>query len=261
MKKMQVLAGSAELAFTDLGNGAAILLLHGGAGPASMVGLAEALSASHRLILPVHPGFDERPRPEWLHTIHDLATIYLALIERLDLPRVTLVGNSAGGWIAAEMALRRSPRIAGIVLLNAVGIDPKPTGKPIVDPLGVPPAERATLAFHDPATFAAAPQTPEALERLRRNQQALMVYAGDPFMHDPTLRDRLARLDVPAMVLWGASDRIVEIEYGLSFAASMPGARFETVAEAGHFPQIEKLDLTSRLVAEFADGQSQSKPF
>jgi pimeloyl-ACP methyl ester carboxylesterase len=49
--------------------------------------------------------------------------------ERVDARDVVLVGNSFGGWIAAEMALRNSPRVAGLVLLCAAGIDTGPAGR------------------------------------------------------------------------------------------------------------------------------------
>ncbi len=251
LKRDRLLAGTLPLAFTDCGTGTPFLLLHGGAGPASMRGLANALARGHRVVTPVHPGFDGEQRPDWLHTIGGLATAYLDLIERLDLSEVTIVGNSAGGWIAAEMALRGSPRVVGIVLLNAVGIDADPKGRPIVNPMTIAPAERAALAFHNPARFAVAPPTPEAMERLARNQQALFVYAGEPYMHDPVLRDRLGDLNLPALVAWGVSDRIVDLEYGRRFAASIPGARFAPITAAGHFPQIEKLDMVHRLVEAF----------
>jgi len=259
LKRDRLLADTAPVAFADLGAGRPFLLLHGGAGPASMVGLAAALSKAHRVIAPIHPGFDGEPRPEWFRTIGDLATAYLAMIERLALSDVVIVGNSAGGWIAAEMALRRSPLIGGIVLVNAVGIDADPQGKPIVNPMAVPPVERAALAFHDPARFAV-PLTPEAMEKLARNQQALLVYAGEPFMHDPELRGRLTDLNVPALVAWGTSDGIVDLAYGHRFAASIPNARFEPIAEAGHFPQIEKLDEVRRLVVAFAVEHLSGKP-
>lgn len=259
LNRDHMLAGTLPLAFTDLGVGTPFLLLHGGAGPASMARLADALSKRHRAITPVHPGFDGERRPDWFRSISDLATAYLALIERMDLTGVVIVGNSAGGWIAAEMALRRSPRLAGIVLLNAVGIDPDPQGKPIFNPMTVPPAERAALAFHDPARFTAVPSTPDAMEKLARNQQTLLVYAGEPFMHDPELRGRLADLDTPVLVAWGTSDRIVDLDYGRRFAASMPGARFSAINEAGHFPQIEKVEAVRRLVEEFATEQRPAK--
>ena len=56
------------------------------------------------------------------------------------------------------------------------------------------------------------------------------------------------------MLLWGANDRIVTPAYGQRFANSIPNSRFELVNEAGHFPQIERLDAVIALVARFADG-------
>ena len=83
------------------------------------------------------------------------------------------------------------------------------------------------------------------------NQAALRVYAGEPFMHDPGLRARLAGLALPTLVLWGESDRIVTPAYGRQFAEAVPGARFELVPEAGHFPQIERLDAVTAAIAGF----------
>src|SRR6202161_1106309 len=114
---------SLPLSVEDRGAGRVFLILHGGAGPASVTGLAEALASQVRTIVPIHPGFAGQPRPSWFRRVDDLVLAYLALLERLDVSEVVVIGNSVGGWIAAEMALRRSPRIAGIVLLNAVGID------------------------------------------------------------------------------------------------------------------------------------------
>jgi pimeloyl-ACP methyl ester carboxylesterase len=242
-----------RLSFTDAGEGRPNLLLHGGAGPASISGLGRALLPSSRVITPTHPGFDGEPRPERFARIDDLATAYLALIERLDLQDVVVIGNSVGGWIAAEMALRQSPRLAAIVLINSVGIE---TGAPVLaiaNPMAATPAERGAMAFHDPQKFAAAPSGPEAAAAMAANQKTLGVYAGEPFMHEPTLRSRLAEMRVPALVAWGISDRIVDTSYGRLLAGSIPGARFEPIEQAGHFPQIERLDEVVRLVRDFND--------
>ena len=250
---IDLFAGTLRLSFAEGGAGRPFLLLHGGAGPASMYGLAESLSTKARTIVPTHPGFNGTPRPERFGRIDDLVLAYLSLIERLDLRDVVLVGNSVGGWIAAEMALRLSPRLAGAVLINSVGID---AGKPdlsIVDPTAVPPAERAALAFHDPQTFAAAPSTPDAAAAMLDNHKALRVYAGEPFMHEPTLRARLAKMQIPTLVIWGESDRIVSPGYGRVLASSIPQSRYATVAAAGHFPQIEQLAEVERLINAFAE--------
>jgi pimeloyl-ACP methyl ester carboxylesterase len=249
---LNLLSETLPLAISDQGAGQAYLVLHGGAGPASVGGLAEALAKTARAIVPTHPGYAGQPRPDWFRRVEDLVCANLALLERLDLKDVVVVGNSIGGWIAAELALRFSPRIRSIVLVNACGIDPGSGNPSIVNPMSVPPAERAALAFHDPKRFASAPQTPEALAAMAANQKASMTYAGEPFMHDPGLRERLAQIRIPTLLLWGANDRIVTPAYGQRFASSIPNARFELVHEAGHFPQIERLDAVLALVERFA---------
>ncbi|WP_296743022.1 alpha/beta hydrolase [Mesorhizobium sp.] len=251
-QRLSLLAGTIPLAISDEGKVRTFLLLHGGAGAGSMAGLAQALARSGRAIVPTHPGFDGEPRPEAFSRIADLALAYLALIDRLDLKDVVLIGNSAGGWIGAEMALRNSPSIAGLILLNAVGIDPDPAGQPIVDPTTLPPTERAAFAFHDPQRYALAPAGPDAIATMAENQRNLRLYSGEHFMHDPALRARLARMPVPAAVVWGESDRIVDIGYGRRYADSIAGAEFHGIAEAGHFPHVERLDAVVGLVERFA---------
>ena len=251
-QQFKLFSESLQLAVEDRGTGKTFLVLHGGAGPASVAGLAEALSRDARAIVPTHPGFAGQPRPSWFRRMDDLVLAYLALLERLDLNDVVIIGNSIGGWIAAEMALRSSPRIAAIVLINAVGIDADPEGHGIENPMAVPPEERAALAFHDPKKSTFLLQSPTALAIMAENQKALMTYAGEHYMHDPGLRTRLAAVDVPALVIWGASDGIVDVQYGRRFADSIPGSRFQVIAEAGHFPHIEKLDEVLESIGAFA---------
>ena len=240
---------SLRLSVADRGTGKVFLVLHGGAGPASVTGLAEALARQARTIVPIHPGFAGQSRPSWFRRVDDLALAYLALLERLDVSEVVVIGNSVGGWIAAEMALRRSPRIAGIVLLNAVGIDAG-AGARIGNPMELPPEKRAAMAFSDPMRFSL-PQTPEGMAMMSANQNALLANAGEPYMHDPGLRARLAEIDVPALAVWGASDGIVDLDYGRRYAESIPDCRFEVIAEAGHFPHIEKLDGVLEVIGAF----------
>ena len=262
---LKLLSETLPLTISDQGTGQAYLVLHGGAGPASVGGLAEALAKTGRVIVPTLPGYSGQPRPDWFCRIEDLVYANLALLEHLDLKDVVVIGNSLGGWIAAELALRFSPRIRSIVLINACGIDAGAGNPSIVNPMSVPPAERAALSFHDPKRFATAPQGPEAFAMMAANQKASMTYAGEPFMHDPGLRERLAQIRIPAVLLWGENDRIVTPAYGQRFASSIPNARFELIAEAGHFPQIEQLDAVLALVTRAAmpsaaDGTSRNRP-
>jgi pimeloyl-ACP methyl ester carboxylesterase len=249
-RHLDLFSETLKLAFTDQGSGHPFLLLHGGAGSGSMMGLAGALATNGRAIVPVHPGFDGEPRPDKFARLDDLVLAYLALLERLDLKNVVIVGNSVGGWIAAEMGLRKSPRIAGVVLLDAGGIDTGSPDRALPDLSKASPAERVAMAFHDPKRFAIVPSDPDAAAASARNQQTLRVYAGEPF--DPTLRSRLAAMSTPSLLVWGASDRVYDVDYGRLYAKSIPGSRFELVSDAGHLPQIERLEETTRLITGFA---------
>ncbi len=241
-------AGALKLTVDRRGNGKPLLLLHGGAGPASMRPLFAALDG-FGLILPTHPGFDGTERPDWMDSIGDLAECYIALLDELELRDVVVVGNSVGGWIAAEMAARRSSSLAGIVLVDAVGLEPTESTGPIVDPRSMPLQELIKLSFADPTK--ARPPSPDAAEQRRANQRVLATYAGDPFMHDPTLPERLSCITVPSLVLWGRQDGIVTPEYGQEYARRIPGARFQIIYNAGHLPQIEQPEQTAQAIRDF----------
>lgn len=210
-----------------------VLLLHGGAGPASVSGFADLIAArwNARVLVPTHPGFDGTPRPDDLDSVQALAALYDELLEAEDLWDVTVIGNSIGGWIAAELALRDSPRVSGIALVNAVGIDVP--ANPITDVSAITPDELRKLSFHDPERF-----PPDPGRRPGPDLAALAAYTGMR-MADPTLRERLAGLDLPVQVVWGASDGIAVPAYGQAFADAIPGARFTLIPGAGHLPQIE----------------------
>ncbi|HEY2642469.1 MAG TPA: alpha/beta fold hydrolase [Galbitalea sp.] len=215
-----------------------ILLLHGGGGPLTVAPLATHLSESHTVIAPTHPGWAGTERPASIDTIRALANYYLAMLARENLTDVILIGSSIGGWLAAEMAVAdHAHRVAGLVIINGVGVDVP--GETITNVTGLAPQELAKLSFHDPANFTPPPATPEVLAIMKGNQDSLLALTGDPYGYDPTLLSRLAGIHVPTLVLWGESDRVVSATYGRAYAAAIPDARFELIAEAGHLPYME----------------------
>ena len=240
-----------DVRLSDRGSGRAVLLLHGGAGTASVAGYADRLAAGHgvRALVPTHPGFDGTARPPQLTTVGGLAELYVALLDELGLDGVTVVGNSVGGWIAAEMGLLGSRRIERLVLVDAVGIEAP--GFRIADVFSLTPAELADLSYHDPAghVLDTATMTPADRAALAANRGALALYAGQPAMTDPGLRRRLARVPYPTQVVWGASDRIADPAYGRVYAAAIPGATFELLPATGHLPQLESPALLDDVLA------------
>jgi pimeloyl-ACP methyl ester carboxylesterase len=231
--------GEVDVTVRDRDRVQPILLLHGGAGPASVAGFGDLLAARKRarVITPNHPGFDGTPRPGTLASIAGLAGLYAALLDRLDVWDVTVIGNSIGGWIAAELALLGSPRVSGAILLNAVGIEVE--GHPVTDIAGLSPQEVMALSFHNPGRFAQDPSAPGPTpEMVQANMAALAAYGGQS-MTDPTLLGRLGELDLPVQVIWGEADRIVTPDYGRAYAKAMPMASFTLMPGAGHLPQVE----------------------
>jgi pimeloyl-ACP methyl ester carboxylesterase len=231
-----------EVTVTDYGAGQPFLLLHGGAGPQSVTGFAELLATTRdvRVLVPVHPGFAGTRRPDALTGVRALAGLYNGLIEQLGLDDVTVIGNSVGGWVAAEIALLRSPRVSGLILIDAVGIDVP--GHPVADFFSMPMDEVFARAFHNPEPFRIDPASlsPAARAVAAGNNAALAAYAGPGgSMSDPALAGRLATLAIPTLVLWGDSDRIADPGYGRAYAAAIPGARFRLLAGTGHQPQME----------------------
>jgi pimeloyl-ACP methyl ester carboxylesterase len=241
--------GEVSLHVDEHGEGAPILLLHGGAGPASMSRFASLLAQSRpaRVFAPIHPGFALTERPDDLREIAGLARLYATFLDDLALSDVTVIGNSIGGWIAAELGSLGTPWVSRLVLIDAVGLEVP--GHPVTDVAGMAVPEIMHLSFHDPSPFLRDPTTLSGEERatLAANQAALAVYA--PKMTDPTLASRLNELRLPTVVLWGAQDGIVDVEYGRAYADAIDGAQFELLPDTGHMPQLESPDRVIRSLA------------
>jgi pimeloyl-ACP methyl ester carboxylesterase len=225
----------------ESGAGHAALVLHGGGGPVTVQSIAEHLSGTMHVVIPVHPGWNGTPRPGWLSTVSDLAAVYLRLLEDEGLRDVLVIGSSMGGWIGADMAAREDGHIiTGLVLIDSVGVLVE--GQPIRDFFALDARGVAEYSYHDPDRFYVDPATvpPEQAAQRAANMATMRVFAGDPYMHDPGLAGRLGRVGVPVLALWGDSDRIVTPGYGQALAAMFPRAQFVILSEAGHLPQIEQ---------------------
>lgn len=253
-------ADAVELTVSDAGHGPAFLLLHGGAGPMSVAGFADLLARSHevRVLAPTHPGFNGTPRPAELSQMRDLATLYVRLLDQLDLTDVTVIGNSIGGWIAAEVALLHSPRVGRLVLVDAVGL--RIDAHPIVDFFSLTMDQVAGLSYANPEGFRidldAMSEEQKAL--MASNRATLRTYGGES-MADDRLVDRLKQVDVATLVVWGAADRVVPLEHGRAYAEQIPGARLEVVQTAGHLPQLEAPDTLLALVWDFVHDHDRSQ--
>lgn len=250
-----ITVGSVPVTFTERGEGTPVLLLHGGGGPGTVEPWADRLArARHaRVLTPVHPGFGGTPRPQELASIGGLAALYVHLLDALDLTGITVVGNSIGGWIAAEMAVLGSDRVSSYVIVDGVGA--QVDGHPVVDFFALTPQQIAEHSYYDPKTYGIDPATlPAEAQRLMiGNRAALQTYGGTT-MTDATLLGRLATVTAPTLVVWGESDRIADPDYGRAIAAAVPGARYVLLERTGHLPQVETPDTLIDVVWDFAVG-------
>jgi len=248
--------GLVPVTYTGSGSGQPVLLLHGGAGSFSVAGFAGRLAATgdYRVIVPVHPGFDGTPRPEKLVSIAGIAAVYAALLRELDLSDVCVIGNSVGGWIAADLAVAESSaadgRLSSVVLADAAGL--RIDGAPVPDFFSLTLDQVAELSYFNPDPFRIDPATlpPARVAAMAANRAALLDYAGHA-MADPGLRDRLPAITVPALVVWGGADRMIPVDHARAYADGIPGAQFQLIPDAGHLPQLETPDTLLAAVREF----------
>ena len=243
-----------QIEIMEGGEGRPLLFLHPGIGIDPDAPILERLAAQARLLAPVHPGFGGSEAPKSFDSIDDLAYFYLDLIHAFDLAEITLVGVSLGGWIAAEIAIKCTARLSHLVLCNPVGI--KVGGREqrdIADIFAMTESEFLELAWCDPAAgrhdYKAMPE--EDVRKAAHNREATARYAWSPFMHDPKLKGRLHRIRIPTLYLWGTHDRILREGYGEAYCAAIPGARFERIEGAGHFPHLEQPDEFAKKLFAF----------
>ena len=228
----------------ERGQGRPILWLHGEDGLDPSAPFVDLLAAHGRVVAPSHPGFGHSPDANNIDSVDDLAYLYLDLLAERNLRDVIVVGSSLGGWIAAEMAVKSSERFSGLVLVAPLGIKvgDRET-RDIPDIFALPPDEVTRLQYRDPARAALDPAklSDDELTVIARNREATALYAWEPYFHNPKLKRWLHRISVPTLMLWGADDRFVTAAYyGAAFRAAIPGAKFETIDGAGHFPHIEE---------------------
>ena len=237
------------------GEGRPLLFLHGGDYFAQNRAFLDRLARQWRVVAPRHPGFGATPRPTWFRTVHDLAYLYLDLLDHLDLSDTVLVGSSFGGWIALELCVRSVERIGRLVLIDSLGVKfGGPEGRDIADIYALPAEEVLRRTFADPARFVPdyAQLDDAELLAIARDREATALYGWKPYMHDPALGAWLHRVTRPALVLWGEHDGIVAPQFGELLVEALPNARFERVAGAGHYPQIEQPDAVADRIEGFA---------
>jgi pimeloyl-ACP methyl ester carboxylesterase len=235
------------------GRGAPLVVLHGAAGAGAWLPYMDKLAGSFDVVVPEHPGYGGSDMPDWLDTVHDLAYFYLDFLQKLELEGVHLVGLSLGGWLAAELAVRNTGRLASLTLVGSAGLYVKDV--PQVDLFLRSDEQRIRDLFHDQslADAALAQALAPALEDVNlKNRLTTAKLVWQPRGYDPHLHKWLHRIDVPTLLLWGGADKLYPAPYAEAFRRLIPGSRAVVFGDCGHMPNIEKPDDFVAEVVRFA---------
>jgi pimeloyl-ACP methyl ester carboxylesterase len=260
----------ASVNYVEHGTGEPILFIHGISG--SWHNWLENLprfGREHRAIALDLPGFGASPMPSWPIDIPSYGRLLHDFCEKLGVEGATVVGNSMGGLVAVEAATTTSERFRRLVLVSSAGI--VNTWRP---------RERAVATawawkhfgpgFHRHAReIVSRPRMRQLVfgpfvrypSRLRSDLLAEQIVGGlaqaDGFeqalqatiRHD--VRDRLAAIEPPTLVLSGLSDRVIPVAAAVSYHRRIPGSRLEIFERTGHVPQLERPARFNAVLSDF----------
>ena|SRR5579883_1008562 len=253
-----LVVGGTRVDLIERGAGRPMLFLHAENGIEPSAAAIAELARYARVIAPTHPGYGRSELPKGMRTIDDVSYFYLDLLDQLDLRDLTIVGVSLGAWIAAEMAVKTTARMARLVMANAVGvkIGDRET-RDIVDIFALTEPEYLEITYCDPSVgrrdYKSLPDA-EVLAAARA-REATARFAWNPFFHNPRLKSRLHRIGIPTQFLWGTHDRMLSEAYGRAYCAMIPNAQFKLIERAGHFPDHEQPKVFAEEVLKFAKAE------
>jgi pimeloyl-ACP methyl ester carboxylesterase len=227
---------------------------------------------THRVIAVDLPGFGHSPMPRETISISGYARTLDALLDSLGIDAAAVVGNSMGGFVAAELAINFPRRVERLVLVSAAGISTynDRTGTRALS--GLRRAERVISAYagwvaaHSDAVarrpglrnaalgFVAShpSRLPAALaaEQIRGAGKPGFVQALAANL-DYDFRDRLAEIACPTLIVWGDKDRVITARDADRFAELIPGSRKVVFEDTGHIAMLERPETFNALLDEF----------
>jgi pimeloyl-ACP methyl ester carboxylesterase len=243
----------------ELGEGPPVVFVHGLSGCwQNWLEQLPHFAREHRVIALDLPGFGASPMPRDPITISGYAAIVDELCDTLGIDAAAIVGNSMGGFIAAELAIRFPQRVERLVLVSAAGIssehlrrDPLLAAARIVA-LGAGWAasrndvivRRRKLRNRAMAIVARHPErmaAPLAYEFLKGSGKPGFVDALEALMVYP-IRDRLPEIACPTLIVWGTHDRVVPFRDAAEFERLITDTRKLVFPDTGHVSMAERPD-------------------
>ncbi len=257
-----------------MGEGPDVLLLHGlGGAKSSFFDAAAALSRHYRVHALDLPGFGSSSKPAIApYDARYFARTVRETMDVLGIDRAHLAGNSMGGRVAIELALRHPERVAGLALLCPAVAFVRRSYHPIVrllrPELGLLPHHFtrrmvensfwSLFADRDRVDPSMADIVIDEFQRTYSSPGARMAFlssARNIYLEAPFGREgfypRLAELQAPALFVWGSHDTLVPAAFGRHVERWLPGAEQIVLEGCGHVPQVERAVQTTGLLQRF----------
>jgi Predicted hydrolases or acyltransferases (alpha/beta hydrolase superfamily) len=262
------LNGGIRLHYEDEGRGPVIVLVHGfGDNWGSWDGWAAALKNRYRVIridLPGH-GLTRAPASTPIDP-EAFADVIDEFANKIGLPKFAVAGNSLGGAVAWEVAVRHPERLNALILVDAAGFPSATLTKPplafrilqyqwgraLLKTIDNKPLIRDSLngEVGNPAVI-----TDALVNRWADVQRAPghrdILLSGPLTGKGAASEAALGKLSLPTLVLWGEKDPLITLDAGKKFAAAIPGAKLKVYPGIGHLPQIEIPAASAHDVAAF----------
>ncbi|HYH59687.1 MAG TPA: alpha/beta hydrolase [Thermoleophilaceae bacterium] len=260
--------------YVDIGSGAEppIVFIHGLSGCwQNWLENLPYFAQKRRCVAMDLPGFGHSDMPGEKISIRGYARHVDALCEQLELGRCIIVGNSMGGFVAAEVGIRHSERVERACLVAAAGISitnlrrrPLLTGARMLGALGATSASQSRIMVSRPRlrwTF-----TNFVFRHPSRIAPDLMfeqvMGAGKPGFVDALdaltsydFRDRLPDIEAPTLIVWGEHDMLVPVEDAHEFERLIPQSRTVILDDTGHVPMLERPRKFNELLEELIEGR------
>lgn len=243
-----------------------IVLLHGTSDSLhTWEAWAQALSSQRRVIRFDLPAFGlTGPHPQADYSTAAYVSFVLAMMDKLQVPKAVLGGNSLGGQIAWGVAVAVPTRVDRLILVDAAGYPLAPKSVPLGFQLARMPGVRHMLEYVLPHAVVASSVrnvygqadrvTPALVQRyfeltLRSgNRKALGQRMEQRLWGE---QDKIKTIRQPTLILWGARDQLIPLENGKRFEADIAGAKLVVFETLGHVPQEEDANATLQAVREF----------
>ena len=265
MTERWITRGALRLCVDDYGAGPAVLLAHGMWCDAGMFArLSAELARDHRVLVPDLRAHGRSDVPETTWTIADLADDLFAILEALEIPKVTLAGFSMGGMAAADFALRHGDRLTGLSLIGTSAAAEELVRvaeiKALVKIIKI--AGPSKFLAHEAArsTFSKEfhQRNPGEITRwvsvVNAMRAPALVQALRAVASRPSLLERLNEVRAPAVVVSGTADRVVRPRWSEAMQRRLPHSRLVALPGVGHAVPTERPMEVAALIRGLESG-------